>query len=196
MTKTKTDLYTAWGQQHPKCILDIGEALAMMTNLIRVQAVTEQSVQEMRLGRMRREMNQFVGGKTNLLMPLIEYLARCGQMSRALTLLDQFTDPPFNRALSKNSTPFLQPRKHELAFLFSVLKKHETNANLLEKTLNIVIKINGLHADSNAHVYLLENEASILSNKFMPKDALLQKLNSVVKTHAQGGATRNQNQRR
>merc|ERR1712242_428377 len=92
----------------------------------------------------------------NLLLPLIEFMSKSGQFHAALALLDTFTDKPYD-PMHQKQPPHLQPKKADLIFLFAALKKYETDINLLEKTVTIMIKINDLHAQRSDNLFIPED---------------------------------------
>jgi hypothetical protein len=79
------DRYAAFSQKHPKSIIDIGESLMMLTNIIRVAAVT--SLDNIHMRPSPASMRLF-RSNNDLLLPLIEFLSKTGQFTHALHLLD------------------------------------------------------------------------------------------------------------
>merc|ERR1712048_804931 len=176
------DRYSAFSQNHQKSIIDIGESLVMLTNLFRVAAVTSMDNNHMRPSPVASRVFR---STSDLLMPLIELLSKTGQYSNALHLLDQFTDRPYDPKFLKEK-PYLTPKKHELLFLCKPLIKHETNVNLLEKTVSIFMKINEMNVNKSDHLFLPSDQVTLFTEKFQPKDTLEKKLKSLEKSGWEG----------
>ena len=169
------DRYAAFSQKHPKSVIDIGESLMMLTNIIRVSAVTSLDNNHMRPSPASMRLFR---SNNDLLLPLIEFLSKTGQFAHALHLLDTFTDKPYDAKHMKEQ-PYLQPKKFDLLFLCEPLKKYETDINLLEKTVSIFMKINAQKANKSERIFFSADAIEKFEEKFQPKDTLQKKLQSL-----------------